>query len=83
MRRREFIALVGGGALAWPLAGRAQEPGRTYRVGAVSVNPPNAPIIVAMFDGLRRLGFIEGQNLTIDGAHMGRALIWSRNLKRS
>jgi putative tryptophan/tyrosine transport system substrate-binding protein len=66
MRRREFIALVGGGALAWPLAGRAQEPGRTYRVGAVSVNPPNAPIIVAMFDGLRRLGFIEGQNLTID-----------------
>jgi putative tryptophan/tyrosine transport system substrate-binding protein len=66
MRRREFVTLVGGAALAWPLAARAQESGRTYRVGAVSVNPPNAPIIVAMFDGLRRLGFIEGQNLTID-----------------
>ena len=66
MRRREFITLVGGGALAWPLPARAQEPGLTYRVGAVSVNPPHAPIIVAMFDGLRRLGFIEGQNLTID-----------------
>jgi putative ABC transport system substrate-binding protein len=66
MRRREFITLVGGAALVWPLGAQGQEAGRAYRVAAVSVNPRNAPIIVAMFDELRRLGFIEGQNLTID-----------------
>ena len=66
MRRREFITWVGCATLAWPFAARAQEAGRAYRVGAVSVNPRNAPIIVAMFDELQRLGFVEGQNLTID-----------------
>jgi putative tryptophan/tyrosine transport system substrate-binding protein len=65
MKRRDFITLVGGAA-AWPLAAWAQETGRTYRIVGVSLNPRNAPIIVAMFDELRRLGFIEGQNLTID-----------------
>jgi putative tryptophan/tyrosine transport system substrate-binding protein len=66
MKRRSFIALVGGAAVAWPLAARAQEAGRTYRVGGVTASPRNAPIIVAMFDELRRAGFVEGQNLTID-----------------
>jgi putative tryptophan/tyrosine transport system substrate-binding protein len=65
MRRREFITLLGA-AVAWPLAARAQEAGRTYRVGGVTASPRNAPIIVAMFDELRRAGFVEGQNLTID-----------------
>jgi putative ABC transport system substrate-binding protein len=65
MRRREFFTLVGGGAF-WPLAAWAQETGRTYRVGGLSVNSRDAPIIVAMFDELRSLGFIEGQNLTVD-----------------
>ncbi len=66
MRRRDFITLLGGAAVAWPLAAKAQEAGRIYRVGGLSVNPRDAPIIVAMFDELRRLGFIEGNNLTID-----------------
>ena len=65
MRRRDFI-LASGAALAWPFAAAAQEPGRAYRVGGLSVNPRDAPIIVAMFDELRKLGFVEGQNLTID-----------------
>ena len=71
MRRREFITLVGGVAAAWPLAVRAQEAGRTYRVGGVSVGPRTAPYFVAMFDELRRLGFVEGQNLTIDWRSYG------------
>ena len=71
MRRREFIALLGGAAVAWPLAARAQEAGRTYRLGGLSAGPRNAPLIVAMFDELRRLGFIEGQNLTIDWRNYG------------
>ena len=71
MRRREFITLVGGGALAWPLAARAQEAGRTYRLGGLSITPRTSPYFVAMFDELRRLGFVEGQNLTIDWRSCG------------
>jgi putative tryptophan/tyrosine transport system substrate-binding protein len=65
MRRRKFITLLGGAA-AWPLAARAQQAGRTYRVGGLSAVPRISPPTVAMFDELRRFGFIEGQNLTID-----------------
>jgi putative tryptophan/tyrosine transport system substrate-binding protein len=65
MRRREFIALLAA-SVAWPFAALAQQPGRTYRVGGLSVGPRNGPVVAAMFDELRRFGFIEGQNLTID-----------------
>ena len=65
MRRREFIALVGA-SVTWPFAAMAQQAGRTYRVGGLSSGPRNSPPLVAMFDELRRFGFIEGQNLTID-----------------
>jgi putative tryptophan/tyrosine transport system substrate-binding protein len=64
VRRREFIALVGA-SVAWPFAATAQQAGRTYRVGGLSSGPRNSPASVAMFDELRRFGFIEGQNLTI------------------
>ena len=64
MRRREFIALIGAG-VAWPCAAMAQEPGRTYRLGGLSSGQRNAPVHVAMFNELRRLGFSEGQNLII------------------
>src|SRR5262249_25924252 len=67
LKRREFIALLGGAA-AWPLAARGQEPGRIYRLGAVHSSPRDAPHHIAFFDELRRLGFIEGQNLVGDQA---------------
>jgi putative ABC transport system substrate-binding protein len=66
MRRREFIALAGATA-TWPFAALAQEPGRTYRLGfiyPVRLEPPNA--VAAFFDELKRAGFIEGKNLTIE-----------------
>ena len=66
MRRRDFVKLVGGAAVAWPLAASAQVAGRTYRLGGLSAGPRDAPYFVAMFENLRRLGFIEGQNLTVD-----------------
>jgi putative tryptophan/tyrosine transport system substrate-binding protein len=65
VRRRNFITLVGGAAVAWPLAALAQQAGRIYRVGGLSVAPRNSPTMVAMLDELRRFGFIEDQNLTI------------------
>ena len=65
MRRREFIALLGA-SVTWPFAAMAQEPGRMYRVGGLSTIQRNSPPIMSMFDELRRLGFIEGQNLIID-----------------
>ena len=65
-KRREFITLLGGAAAAWPLATRAQESGRTYRLGSLQFSPRGAPWHVAFFDALRRQGFVEGQNLVGD-----------------
>jgi putative tryptophan/tyrosine transport system substrate-binding protein len=73
MRRREFITLLGGAA-AWPLAARAQPVGRTYRValiaGGVNAGGGLGPVmgsgVPALLDELRRLGFSEGRNLTMD-----------------
>ena len=70
MRRREFIALVGASG-TWPFAALAQQAGRTYRLGAVSSAARNTPPFVAMFDELRRRGFILGQNLAVDWRSYG------------
>jgi putative ABC transport system substrate-binding protein len=64
IERRELVAALCGAA-AWSLASRAQEAGRTYRLGGLSAGPRDAPYFVAMFESLRRLGFIEGQNLAV------------------
>lgn len=66
MRRREFIRLVGGAVMAWPLAARAQEPGRIYRLGSFFRDPRTAAHHVALFEGLKIRGFVEGQNLLAD-----------------
>src|SRR5262245_26153810 len=65
MRRRDLIVLVGFG-VAWPLAARAQEPGRTYRLGSLFRAPRSEPNISAFFEGMRQHGFVEGQNLLDD-----------------
>ena len=64
MRRREFIALMGA-SVAWPLAALAQQPGRTYHLGVFFSGPRFGEVVAAFFDGVRRQGFIEGQNLTV------------------
>ena len=66
MRRRQFIALFGSTFLASPLQARGQQPGRTYRIGGLYSSPREAPQHIALFGEMRRLGFIEGQNLIID-----------------
>src|SRR5262249_19748626 len=66
MIRREFITLLGGTimVLAPPLA-VAQGSARTYRVALLTGQARAAPQILAFFDELRLLGFIEGQNLSV------------------
>jgi putative tryptophan/tyrosine transport system substrate-binding protein len=68
MRRREFITLLGGAAAAWPLAARAQQAGKVYRIGFLANDPgiPSQPAGKAFIDGLRENGFIDGRNILID-----------------
>jgi ABC-type uncharacterized transport system substrate-binding protein len=70
MRRREFITLVGGAAVAWPLDARAQD-SRTYHVGILNTNPRGSPVVTAVFDELRRSGLVEGRNLIVEQAGIG------------
>src|SRR5258708_40263172 len=67
MRRREFITLLGSAGVTWPVAARAQTPPKMLRVGVVSlVNPRTATFWVAFDRRMHELGYVEGQNLTID-----------------
>jgi putative tryptophan/tyrosine transport system substrate-binding protein len=63
MKRREFITLVGGAMVAWPVAMQAQK--QTYRLGILIPSDREMPAVVAFFDELRLAGFIEGENLTV------------------
>ncbi|MGB8670981.1 MAG: ABC transporter substrate-binding protein [Pseudolabrys sp.] len=63
MKRREFIGLVGGAAIALPLGARAQEPGRIYRLAVVISSGRDEPPTAAFLDELREQGFAEGKNL--------------------
>ena len=72
MTRRELmLALLGNGVLGAPLQAPGQQPGRTYRIGGLYSSQRQAPQHIAMFNELRGLGFIEGQNLIIDPRRFG------------
>jgi len=66
MKRRAFITLLGGAAASWPFAARAQQAGRAYRLGVLHNQGPQSPQFPPFYDELRRLGFVEGQNLIVD-----------------
>ena len=70
MKRREFITLLGGAVVAWPLAARAQQPERMRRIGVLMAYPESdseAQAQIAAFrDGLQKLGWMEGRNIRID-----------------
>jgi len=66
MDRRYLIALLGRATLSWPIEGPAQQPRRTYHLGALSRGPRDLALFAALFDELRRQGFVENQNLTIN-----------------
>ncbi len=70
MRRREFIILLGGAAVAWPLAARAQQADRMRRVGVlvsrIADDPEEQARLAAFVQGLQKLGWTEGRNVRID-----------------
>jgi putative ABC transport system substrate-binding protein len=69
MRRREFIKLLGGAALAWPRAAIAQAPAKVYRVGLLSAGALVAdasPIGASLIRGLAPLGYSLGRNMEFE-----------------
>ncbi len=65
MKRREFITILTGATVIFPMGVRAQDPGRIYRIGFLVPAPRQSSTVIAFFDELRLNGFIEGQNLTV------------------
>jgi putative tryptophan/tyrosine transport system substrate-binding protein len=69
MKRREFITLLGGAA-AWPVAARAQQPNRMRHIGVLMASTADDPDyqarIAAFAQGLAQLGWVDGRNVRID-----------------
>src|SRR5215469_3649698 len=70
MRRREFITVIGGAAVAWTLVARAEQADRTRRVGVLlgyAETDPQAKALLAEFtQAVSEFGWIEGRNLRMD-----------------
>src|SRR5882724_1205842 len=71
MRRRAFIGLVGGGAIAWPLGALAQPGPKIPRIGILVTGPAEGPdasrvTLNAVIEGLHELGYTEGQNVVFE-----------------
>ena len=69
MRRREFIGLLGGAAIGWPLSARAQKPNQLRQIGlllALADTPESQSRIAALRHGLEALGWKDGSNVRID-----------------
>jgi putative ABC transport system substrate-binding protein len=68
MKRREFITLVGGATMAWPLAAQAQQPGKLPTIGyfGASAALSESPWTTAFMQGLRDLGWVEGRTTAIE-----------------
>jgi putative ABC transport system substrate-binding protein len=64
--RRKFLAALGGTAVAWPLAARAQQAGKTRTIGILNAGSVRVLSAVVLPDALRELGWIEGQNVIIE-----------------
>jgi ABC-type uncharacterized transport system substrate-binding protein len=66
MRRRDFITLLGGAAVAWPLSAQAQQQTRIYTIGVLTLNSPNPELLLEVLrEGLRDVGYVEGRNLRL------------------
>jgi putative ABC transport system substrate-binding protein len=68
LKRREFITLLGGAAAAWPLAARAQQTGKVWRIGFLSAVARSAASgsYASFVQGMRELGYVEGKDFVIE-----------------
>src|SRR5215470_6764471 len=75
MDRRVFITIVGGSILATPLGAGAQQAAKVYRLGLLGGSPPNSPggrrSWEGFFQGMQELGYVEGQNIVVEGRWYG------------
>src|SRR6516225_7359316 len=67
LKRRDVIMLLGGAAVAWPLAARAQQPPMPV-IGLLHSTPakPFAHIVAALREGLNEIGFVDGHNVVVE-----------------
>jgi putative ABC transport system substrate-binding protein len=68
MKRRQFISLIGGAAAAWPVVALAQQAESTPKIGLLWPGdaPPASPRMESFRQGLRALGFVDGQNVVVE-----------------
>src|SRR6266567_3328855 len=70
MKRRDFITLLGGAAVAWPLSARAQHPAQVRRIGVLMPFAEDHPVgqarNAAFLQGLQQSGWTDGRNVRID-----------------
>jgi DNA-binding LacI/PurR family transcriptional regulator len=75
INRRAFIGTLAGGLLATPLAADAQSASKVYRIGLLGGSPPNSPggrrAWEGFFQGMRELGYVEGQKILVEGRFYG------------
>jgi putative tryptophan/tyrosine transport system substrate-binding protein len=68
MKRRKFLALIGGAATGWSLAARAEQSAHVPRIGFLGIGQPSGFVasITSLRQGLRDLGYIDGKNIVIE-----------------
>jgi putative tryptophan/tyrosine transport system substrate-binding protein len=66
MRRRAFITLLGGAAVAWPFVARAQQAGPVPKIGLLGTPPPGDATYRALLRGLQELGYTEGKDVLLE-----------------
>jgi putative tryptophan/tyrosine transport system substrate-binding protein len=64
--RRKFLATLGGAAAGWPLAARAQQPRKVWRLGVLQPAAPPEPLVDVTRQRLRELGYLEGRNVVLE-----------------
>ena len=71
MRRREFIKLFGGAAAVWPNGVQAQQPAKVPKIGVLSLSTGQTVPEEGLEQGLRDLGYVEGQTIVLEYQRAG------------